>query len=200
MKLKSHTYWLTILAVVIFIGLLGTIHVFQHGTDEEAVRILIRWSAKTSALLFSIAFGISAIQFLFKDKFTRILLKFRPHIGLSFGVSHTFHLAFLIWLQSAIHPVFTLAKTSSLLGGGLAYVFMYAMMVTTFPYFKQKISPARWKMLHLLGGYWIWLIFFRSYFKQVLNVGQGYTLLVILSGVLIIRVCYYIKNLKKFVI
>ena len=159
--------------------------------NEACVRMLIRWSAKISAVLFSIAFSASSTHSLLKSSFTGGILKWRPHIGLLFGVSHTFHLLFLIWLQASFHPVFELAKTTSILGGSLAYLLMYAMMITTFPRFKTTLTSKQWQSLHLAGSYWIWLIFFRSYLRQVLNQDTGHLLLFILVMVFIFKMIRY---------
>ena len=75
-----------------------------------------------------------------KASWTANLVKYRPHLGLSFMVFHTSHLIFLGLLQFEFHPVFDLAARKALMGGGLAYVFMYMMALTTFPYFKNKLS------------------------------------------------------------
>ena len=121
------------------------------------------------------------------DKFSRTLLQIRPQIGLSFAVFHSFHLFFLLYLQYAIHPVFTLAKKSSLIGGSMAYIFMYLMVLTTFPLIKSKLTSIRWTILHLIGGYWIWLIFFRTYYKKVTHWNEGYVLFSLLVLIMVMR-------------
>ena len=73
------------------------------------------------------------------------------------------------------------------MGGGLAYVFMYLMMLTTFPRFKSMISSKHWKILHTVGGYWIWIIFFRTHLKKVVFQDTGYILLALLSIVMLLR-------------
>lgn len=163
---------------------------------EEQLRICIAWSAKIAAFLFSVAFGVSSFQYLFKDAFSRKLVSVRADIGLSFATFHTAHLIFLLMLQVIFHPVFDLAKSSSLLGGGMAYIFMYAMAITTFPSVKKKISSRRWNLLHLIGSYWIWLIFFRSYFKNVINKGEEYFMFSILSLVLVLRIICRLRLLS----
>lgn len=195
--LKPNTQYLSVIFyMTILLAGASAIFLFIYGTGEESIRFLIRWTAKGSVVLFSIAFGISSIQHFMHHHGLDVIFKNRPHIGLAFGTFHTFHLFFLIWLQKAIHPVFTLAKTSSLIGGGLAYVFMFLMMLTTFTYFKSKISPALWRGLHLIGGYWIWIIFFRSYFKQVLYQERGYILLTVLVFVFLARVVKLLSGKK----
>ncbi|MEZ4918595.1 MAG: hypothetical protein R2792_05760 [Saprospiraceae bacterium] len=185
--MKKSTLTQTILITSGVVLLLAGIQCYLNGWEEEAFRVIIRWTARTSALLFALAFGASGFQYFFKNKLSNWLLAYRAHVGLAFGTVHTFHLISLLWLQYALHPVFTLAKTSSLLGGGLAYLFMYLMMLTTFPRFKNTLSPRNWKLLHTIGGYWIWLIFFRSYFKNVFFRDQAYFLFALFSVVLIIR-------------
>lgn len=194
---SNKAYWRTILLVALLYGIASLAVVFFKGSDEDAVRILIRYSARISALLFSIAFSARAIHYFVKKKFSENLLKNRPHFGLAFTVSHTFHLFFLICLQQLIHPVFTLAKSSSLLAGGMAYLFMYVMAISTFTTIKNKLDPRTWKFLHLLGGYWIWIIFFNSYLKNVLKQERYHILLIILSLVMLLRISQLIHRKIK---
>lgn len=181
-------------AIIIF---LSVFHILVNGTDEDAIRFLIRYSSKFSAFFFALAFSASSINYFIKSNATRSLLKYRPHLGLIFGVFHSFHLGFLIWLQYAIHPVFTLAKTSSLVGGGLAYVFMYLMVLTTFPQIRSKIDPNNWKRLHTIGGYWIWFIFIKTYLRKVTVQNEAHFLLMLLFIVLIVRLLQYFSKYKK---
>jgi hypothetical protein len=184
----TRKYNFILLSLAVCIAAATALQLHFNGSEEESVRQLIRWSVRISTVLFSLAFGISSVQFFLKDAVSSLVLKYRPHIGLAFGAFHTAHLLFLIWLQNAIHPVFTLAKTSSLLGGGLAYVFMYLMMLTTYPQFKSRMSTAQWKLLHTVGGYWIWLIFFRTYFKKVVFKEEAYFLFGLLVLVFVLRI------------
>lgn len=190
---SNRNYWRFILILaggILIFTLAQTLH---FGIEEDSVRTLIRWSVRLGGLSFALAFGASSLHFVFKGNWTKILLDFRPLLGLSFVVFHTFHLFSLIWLQIDIHPVFSLAKKVSLIGGGIAYLFMYAMAFTTFPNIKKSMSTDNWKLLHLLGGYWIWIIFFRSYMLNVLNHDRYHVLLAIFSLVIILRLWKIIR-------
>ena len=173
------------------------IHLWLNGTDEDSIRFIIQWTAKCSAFLFILAFGASSASFLFRDKFSRKLLEFRPQLGLSFAVFHSFHLFFLLYLQNTIHPVFTLAKKSSLIGGSMAYIFMYLMVITTFPFIKSKMTSIRWTILHLIGGYWIWLIFFRTYYKKVVHWNEEYIMFSLIILVMLLRFTKVILRRRK---
>jgi hypothetical protein len=197
MSSKKHQYFTVLIITSLVIAVSSMIHISIRGTGEESVRFLIQWTAKLSTFSFCIAFVASSLHYFVQCEMTRSLIQYRPHIGLTFGTFHTFHLFFLIWLQNEIHPVFTLAKTSSLIGGGLAYVLMYLMMLTTFPFFKTRLNFTHWIILHLVGAYWVWLIFFRSYFKQVANQDRGYFLLTLLVIVLLFRIARMIAINRK---
>jgi hypothetical protein len=195
--MKNHNFISVIVLTSILVIVVSLFVIYPRGINEESIRLMIRWTAKSSATFFAIAFGVSSIHFLIKNGVTRTLLQYRPHIGLAFATFHSFHLFFLLWLQNSIHPVFTLAKTTSLAGGGLAYIFMYLMVLTTFPKVKAKISVKQWKLLHIIGGYWIWVIFFKSYFRKVSRHDQGYFLCILLAIVFIARVIHLFFRKKK---
>jgi sulfoxide reductase heme-binding subunit YedZ len=190
-------YVQVLLAVSLICMFISLLHFGWNGINEGSVRWLIRWSSKFSACFFSIAFAASGIHRLFSKYLTGQLLKFRPQFGLSFAVFHSFHLFFLIYLQIKFHPVFELARISSLVGGGLAYIFMYLMVITTFPTVRQQISPSNWKILHFAGGYWIWIIFTRTYAKKAFLWDEGYMMFTILILVMIFRVLDLLLKKRK---
>lgn len=168
--------------------------ILSFNFEEENLRIFIAWSAKLAAGFFSLAFVASAVHGIFQSDFSARWLKWRPQLGLVFACFHTTHLVFLILLQSCFHPVFEKAAISSLVGGTMAYVFMYLMTITSFPEFKNRISTMQWKLLHTIGGYWIWFIFFRSYYRNVTVKGEEYVMFFLLASVLILRMLNLIKK------
>ena len=168
------------------------------GFTEDATRLAIRWSARISVACFGLAFGASAIHYFSKNSLSFWLLMNRKYLGISFALIHLSHLVFLLILQYAFHPVFTLAKRTSLMGGGLAYLFLVLMFVTSFDTYKSKLSLQNWKRLHTVGGYWIWLIYTRSYWKNVLF-KENYNYLplaVFLIVILVLRLGYLFLRKK----
>ena len=158
------------------------------GVQEEGVRILIRWSVRVGGIAFATAFVASSLHYFLKTHWSSWLLKHRSYIGLTFVTFHTFHLIYLVWLQWLIHPVFELAQTTSLIGGSIAYFLMYLMAFTTFPGIKKKLRANQWVILHTLGGYWIWIIFFRSYLRNVVNHDRYLFLLILFTFIIILRI------------
>lgn len=158
------------------------------GFNEEGTRAAIAWSTKISFALFCMAFSATAAHKLLKNSFSFWWLMNRRYFGISFAINHLIHLGFLLLLQQVFHPVFTLAASTSLMAGGLAYFFVVAMLLTSFEQFSKYLNRKNWKLLHSVGGYWIWLIFLITYFKKVVNVGVSFLpFVLILLFVLAIR-------------
>ncbi len=181
-----HLRW-KLVPIVVALALLAFLLIYSNGFNEESTRRCIRLSAQISVLLFSLAFGASALQHLWPGRLTHWLSKHRKQLGVSFALTHLSHLFFLVMLQNFFHPVFTKAKTSSLIGGGLAYLFVLLMLLTSFHTFSKYLNQRQWKWLHLAGGYWIWFIFARSYWKNVIDKQQYYFFALLVTGLLILR-------------
>jgi hypothetical protein len=150
------------------------------GFSEDAVRQCIAWSARIGVILFMLAFGAKVMQYFFRNSFSFWLMMNRPFLGISFAIIHLIHLIFLVLLQQVFHPVFTMADSFSLFAGGVAYFFLVLMLLTSFSFFKEKLSKLNWKRLHTFGGWWIWTIFMSSYWKRVFQGENGYIILAVL--------------------
>ena len=173
---------LLLVALLLFAGIF-----LIFGFNETATRYAIRWSAKMSFLLFCLAFSAAGIHYFVKNSRSYWLRMNRKYLGISFALIHLIHLAFLGILQNYFHPVFNKAAITSLLGGGIAYLFVVLMLLTSFPRFSKQLSPPAWAMLHTIGGYWIWTIFMTSYTRRSFTEWEYLPYVVILVLVLIIR-------------
>ena len=130
----------TILVSILILSIFTLFIFIRNAYVEETIRILIRYSAKISATIFCLAFVIGPIHYLLSTKFTQQLVSIRPQLGLAFATVHFYHLFTLLFLQQSFHPVFTLAKSTSLFAGGMAYLFVLLLAITTFPNFKDRLS------------------------------------------------------------
>jgi len=140
---------------------------FIYGWTEEGVRHEIRWTGRVSFVLFCLAFAASGLHSMIKNSLSWWLLMNRKYFGISFAIIHLIHLCYVALLQYFFHPVFDQAATISLFGGGVAYGFTVAMLITSFDVFKQKLYRSSWKVLHSVGGYWIWFIFLSTYWNRI---------------------------------
>lgn len=176
------------LSLLIFIGIFAL-----HGFLENSLRLNIRLSARISFLIFCLAFSASSLQYFIKGQFTFWLLMNRKFFGITFAIIHLIHLCFLVILQLQFHPLFELADTTSLLGGGGAYVFVVLMLITSFEMVKSRISNQVWKIIHTIGGYWIAAVFLASYGKRAMTEWEYIPLLVLLIVVLVFKLLKVIK-------
>lgn len=165
----------TILPIIAFAGIF-----YFQGFNEESNRIIIRLTAKIASILFCLAFVASAFHRWQKNSFSWWLMMNRKYFGISFAIMHLLHLAALLLLQQKFHPVFDLAASTSLLAGGMAYLFAILMLLTSFPFFEKMISKKNWKILHTVGGYWIWVIFINTNLKGMMKGELEYVLVVLL--------------------
>jgi sulfoxide reductase heme-binding subunit YedZ len=51
--------------------------------------------------------------------------------------------------------------------GGVAYVFVAAMVATSFDASAAWLGPRRWRLLHTGGLYYLWVVFFVSFAPRV---------------------------------
>lgn len=139
---------------------------FYKGFTEEAVRILIRNTARFSFLFFILAFSADALHKWLRTSASWWLRMNRKFLGISFALVHLIHLATIVVLQLFFHKVFNQADITSIVGGGMAYFFVIAMLFTSFDGPKEWLSKKQWSALHTLGGYWIWAVFLSTYYKR----------------------------------
>lgn len=151
------------------------------GFSEDALRAMIRGTARSSVLLFVLAFTASSLFSLFKTGWARYLLQNRRYIGVSFALSHIVHLVFLVCLMT-IYPEDSLAKLHliEIILASLTYVFIILMAITSFYAPRRLIGEKSWYWLHTIGAYLIWLIFIETYTKSALQSGQYVPLVILL--------------------
>lgn len=130
------------------------------GAGEDGIRGVIRLTARTSLVLFLLAFTASAVHRLWPRPRTRWLLANRRYLGLSFAASHGLHLLAVVALAVRHSDEFwDHTQVSTIVVGGIGYVFVALMAATSNDTSVVWLGPRRWKLLHTVGAYWIWQIF-----------------------------------------
>lgn len=173
---------------ILFVTVLSSaIYFALNDFTEVTLRTAVRLTARMSGLLFSMAFIASSLNQLVRNSFSRWMLKNRRYIGVSFALVHIIHLGFIVSVQLMFETIIPNTKLFTMVGGGIAYVFVVAMLFTSFPFFSNKLSKKQWKLLHTVGGYWIWLVFLFSYLKRAKNDYLYLALAVFFVAVLLVR-------------
>lgn len=156
----------------------------------DAVRLIIRSTARISLALFLAAFLASTIARLWPGAASRWLVANRRALGLGFAWSHLVHAGALAFLYNADEALFwSLTNPVSIAGGTIAYGFIAALALTSFDGAVRALGPLRWRRLHTIGLWIIWLVFLISNAKRI-PVSAGYLVpTAILIAALLLRVC-----------
>ena len=136
--------------------------------EVEGVRMVIRFTARSSLLLFCLAFSATALARLRPNVWTHWQRRNRRYLGLSFAASHAIH-AVAIIIFAKMDPAGFAEATSpaSYIFGGIGYAVIVAMSATSFDRTAAMIGPRAWRTLHLVGGYYLWFQFMVSFGKRV---------------------------------
>jgi DMSO/TMAO reductase YedYZ heme-binding membrane subunit len=136
--------------------------------DVEGLRLVIRATARSSLVLFALAFSATAVVQLAPGAATQWQRRNRRYLGVSFAVSHFIHLAALVVLARADAELFwKLTNPANIVLAGAAYLFLAAMTATSFDWSAAWLGARRWRLLHLVGGWYIWVSFAVAIGKRV---------------------------------
>lgn len=127
-------------------------------TPAEDARLAARWTARIALPLFLVAYLASSLLRLWPGDFTKALIRRRRQWGLGFALAHTIHLGALAYNVLNYDP----RSLPSLFPGGLAYVMIYIMALTSNDASMRALGK-NWKRLHTFGIHYIWFIFTASY-------------------------------------
>lgn len=133
---------------------------FVVGSDHlEGARLAARWTSRVGVPLFLTAYLASTLWRLKKNQVTKALLQRRRQWGLAFAWSHSVHLLMLTYffLLAGMSPALR-----TVVGGGLAYVMIYAMALTSNDWSQRKLGK-NWQRLHRFGIHYIWFIYAFTY-------------------------------------
>ena len=191
---------LLVLIIVLLSGLVGLI-LSLEGINVEGVAMMIRATARTSMLLFSLAFAAASMHYLWKNNLTRSLLVNRRYLGLSFAYSHYLHLFGILYLQFfETQPLIEERGWVIVSLGGVAYVLLTLMAFTSTDEMIRKMGTQNWQRLHRIGSFYIWIVFATSYFPRALKEPFYIPFAVILVLAMTLRLVKYLKSSKAWTV
>jgi hypothetical protein len=156
--------------------------------DVEGLRLVIRATARTSLGLFALAFSAAALADLAPSDVTRWQRRNRRYLGVSFAVSHALHLAALIALARLDVALFwALTNPMTIVLAGTGYLFIAAMTATSFDRTAAWLGNRKWRLLHLVGGWYIWLSFATAVGKRLMQGPVYWAMMAIVIAVGVLR-------------
>ena len=165
------------------------------GWTAEGAAAAARLTARASFLWFVTAWSASALARLWPGGWRTWLLRRRRSVGLAFAATHTIHLAALL---TAILLFGRTTHSVTVIGGGIGYVFVFAMAITSNDASVRRLGPRRWHLLHATGGYVIAGIFAFSYLGRVPhNPALGVPMLSLLGLAALLRILAWSSNRRR---
>lgn len=165
--MKRVGWRLTALVTVLILAGLA-LHFGVSGWTAASVTAGIDATGRSSLALFSIAFVASSVQRLWPSSLSQWMLQNRRWIGLSFASSHAIHLALIIAMSIDFpDPFLSQQPAGKWLLGGVGYLFVALMALTSTNTAQRWMGMKNWKRLHLVGSYWLWAQFALTYVSHV---------------------------------
>jgi len=190
---------ITLLATLLFLLLTMIIVLNGDGLTEDSIRQMIRMTAASSMVLFSLTFSASSLHHFFSDGRWRPVMHARRRLGLSFALSHAAHLIAIIALVEVAFGG-DYSQLGNVVGGAVIYVFIFAMAATSNNASVKLMGAKDWKRLHKTGSYLIWTGLFSSYLGKALKTGALHYWLYFAVGVglLLLRIwAFRDKRMKE---
>jgi hypothetical protein len=136
--------------------------------DVDGVRMAVRYTARSSLVLFCLAFSARAVLTLFPSTWSRWQFRNRRYVGLSFAISHALHAAAIVAFAVASPVAFAGATSiASYVFGGIGYAFIAMMAATSLDRTAAAIGPRAWRTLHLTGGYFLLVQFTVGFGRRI---------------------------------
>ena len=126
---------------------LMTLAILMPDPNVEGIRRAIRVTARTSLILFLLAFTASAAVKHFPNPWTRWQRRNRRYLGLGFVVSHALHAAAIAAYMTLFTAQFqSVTENANLIPNFVAYGFILLMALTSFDSTAAMIGPRAWKI------------------------------------------------------
>jgi hypothetical protein len=130
---------------------------------------LLQLSVRLSVPWLYLAFAASSLHILLSSEFSHWLLRNRRILGLCFAAGMAWQLTFILWMVIGhwgyyIGEVYALADLSTQIPG---YLFLIAMVLTSFRPIRRVLRPAQWRVLHKGGIYFLWGVVWSTYWYEL---------------------------------
>ena len=128
---------------------------------SEMIQFSVRWAVPFVYLVIA----TSSVQILFPGPFSRWLMRNRKYIGLCFAVAMAWQALFIFIMSYFFHEYYysDVYYFRDEIEGSIGYIFLPAMVLTSFNFGSKLLTPKQWKLLHTSGIYFLWAYPFSVY-------------------------------------
>jgi DMSO/TMAO reductase YedYZ heme-binding membrane subunit len=138
------------------------------GPGQEAAHAVVRWTARTSFVLFSLAYVARPLVQLWPSPLGKAILARRKWVGLGFAASHLAHLLGIIAIAWPDPAAFVRSQEPTTLVAVATFLALFAMAITSIETVKRRMSRRAWNGLHKTGMHLAWLSFATTYIGRAI--------------------------------
>ncbi|MGB3403352.1 MAG: hypothetical protein WBA77_11750 [Microcoleaceae cyanobacterium] len=172
---QNFNQWNIVYTAVVVSAILTVVTLTIYGIEKPGIIHWLDATGRAGMITFTAAFIASPLYKLFPNSFSRWLLRNRRFMGIAFGFQHlVFHLPAVIWFL-----IIAKAPIDAIISGGLGFLFVIPMLITSFNAPAKYIGARNWKILHTTGMFYLMFVFIISFYPGISgNPSFNYTYLI----------------------
>ena len=138
-------------------------------SDAAAVSHMISFSVRWAVPIIYLVAATPALQTLIPGPLPMWLLRNRKYIGLCFAVAMAWQGLFIFIMSTSFRDYYfeEIFYLRDELEGSTGYIFLAAMVVTSFKFGRKYLNANQWKLLHRSGLYFLWAYPFSVYLSLI---------------------------------
>lgn len=144
--------------------------VLLFGTGIDGMQAAARYSGRFGLLPFALVFAAGPLARLRPGPLVKRAVARRRQLGLAFALHHFVHLALLVAYLHAAGKAFDPARAA---GGALGYAFLAVMAATSNDASVRALGPSRWRVLHRIGAWYLWVAFLMTWVPRLQGQVEG---------------------------
>jgi len=155
-------FWLIAIpmSIVIVIATLGA-----DLSTGPGVSTMIQFSVRFAVPFVFLVIAISSLQTLFPGPFPMWLLRNRKYIGMCLALAMAWQALFIFMMSNFFREYYygNVYLLRDELEGTIGYIFLSAMVVTSFHFGLKHVNAKQWKLIHRSAIYFLWCYAFSVY-------------------------------------
>jgi len=159
---KWRLFWLISIpmSIVMVIAMMGV-----DMSTGTGVSTMIGFSVRWAVPFIFLVVAASSVQILFPGPFPMWWLRNRKYLGMCFAVAMAWQGAFIFMMSYFFREYYfeDIYLLRDELEGSVGYIFLAAMVVTSFQFGRKYLTQKQWKVLHKSGIYFLWAYPFSVY-------------------------------------
>ena len=134
-------------------------------TTGPGVSTMIGFSVRWAVPFIFLVVATSSLQILFPGPIPLWLLRNRKYIGMCFAVAMAWQGLFIFTMSMFFRDYYydDIYFLRDELEGSVGYIFLTAMVVTSFRFARKHLTTKQWKLIHKSGLYFLWAYPFSVY-------------------------------------